>query len=660
MFRNKRWLLTANLVLAVVLVATACGTPAPAPTAPPAVETPAAGETPVPTTPPTPAPPPAVEVKNPGTYVECVIGEPESLDPPWTYETSGAEKEMLIYEGMIFFDRDKINDFVPALATEVPTVENGGISEDGLTYTFKIRQGVTFHEGGTLEPHDVAYSLQRGLLQDRVDGPQVLLLNPILNIDFITDLVDSVGEKEACETVQKAIVADDEAGTVTLHLAMPFAPLLQILAQPWGSVMDKEWMIEQGEWDGTCDNWMKWHDPPAEGTVLFNKANGTGPYKLESWSPGEEIVLVRNENYWRTDPIWEGGPSGPASIERVVYRLIEEWGTRFAAVQAGDCDTYDHMRQYSSQADELVREVYTGGIPDEETSDVEILHEDGMLKLFKGYPLVQTSDFFMNFEINVEGGNPYVGSGALDGNGIPPDFFSDIHVRKAFNYCFDRDTYIQEVELGEAIPHRGPIISGAGILGYDPNSFIYTYDPAKCEEELKLAWDGQLWDTGMYMQLVYNTGNDSRKVASEILADGLMAVNPDFSIAVVNVPWPTYLGARTEGRLPIHLTGWLEDFHHPHNWVVPYMGRAGAFSRAQKFPDEMYAEFQDLIDQGVREQDQTAADAIYKKLQQLANDYAIDIFISQPTGRRYFQRWIHGWYYNPLYPGIWVYALTKE
>ena len=137
-------------------------------------------------------------------------------------------------------------------------------------------------------------------------------------------------------------------------------------------------------------------------------------------------------------------------------------------------------------------------------------------------------------------------------------------------------------------------------------------------------------------------------------------INPNISIAVLNLPWPTYLDARRGRRLAVHLTGWVEDFHHPHNWVVPYMTSAGAFSAAQSFPDEMYAEFEDLINQGVRELDPAKADAIYRQLQKLSNDYAIDIFISQPTGRRYFQRWIHGFFYNPLYPGPLAYFLTKE
>jgi len=70
----------------------------------------------------------------------------------------------------------------------VPTVENGGISADGTTWTFNIRSGVTFHEGGTLEPHDIAYSIWRGLLQDRAGGPQWMLLEPLLGVSTLEDL----------------------------------------------------------------------------------------------------------------------------------------------------------------------------------------------------------------------------------------------------------------------------------------------------------------------------------------------------------------------------------------------------------------------------------------------------------------------------------------
>ncbi len=94
------------------------------------------------------------------------FGEPDSLDPALDYETSGGNVIQNVMEPLIIYDHVSPTDFVPALAVEVPSLENGGISEDGRTYTFQIREGVTFHAGGTLEPHDVAYSFQRGLLAE--------------------------------------------------------------------------------------------------------------------------------------------------------------------------------------------------------------------------------------------------------------------------------------------------------------------------------------------------------------------------------------------------------------------------------------------------------------------------------------------------------------
>ena len=85
-------------------------------------------------------------------------------------------------------------------------------------------------------------------------------------------------------------------------------------------------------------------------------ANGTGPFMLESWTKGQEIVLVRNDNYWRTEPAWEGGPTGPAALERVILKKVDEWGTRFAMLQAGDADFATVNRTDIAQIDPMVGE----------------------------------------------------------------------------------------------------------------------------------------------------------------------------------------------------------------------------------------------------------------------------------------------------------------
>lgn len=616
-----------------------------------------------PTAAPTPLPAVNIPFKNPDTLIVATIGDPETLDPAWTYETAGSGIQANIYEGMVAFNRTKADDFVPALA------EKWEVSPDGLTWTFYIRKGVKFHKGGTLEPHDIAYSLQRGMLQDRADGPQWLLLEPFFGVSSIKDLamevagvddfekVDAASLTKVADMVKEAVSADDAAGTVTLKLKSVAPWLLQIIAQCWGAALDMEWMVEQGDWDGKSDTWVKWHDPAQEDTVLFNQANGTGPYMLEKWEPGVEIVLVANENYWRTEPMWEGGPSGAPKIKRAVIKIVTEWGTRLAMLQAGDADFTTVDLAYISQVDPMVKDVYLGL---DTTAPKEVINPQGALRLFKGLenPAMTPAMFFFN--INVEGGNPFIGSGKLDGNGVPPDFFSDIHVRKAFNYSFDWDVFIKEALQGEGVQPRGPII--AGMLGYDENQPVYYFDPKKAEEEFKLAWNGEVWAKGFYLQLHYNVGNDTRRIAAEVLKQNIEALNPKFNIEVVAIPWPTYLANRRDRKLPISISGWLEDYHDPSNWVHPFMHcGAGAYARAQSFPEDFCTKAEELIAKGVSTVDPAVREPIYKELQNLAYEYAIDIFLYQTTGRHYEQSWIQGWYYNPLYPTsyAWIYALSK-
>ena len=114
---------------------------------------------------------------------------------------------------------------------------------------------MTFHEGGTFEPSDIAYSIQRGLLQDRVDGPQWLLMEPLLGIELDSDGLrarrDQHGLAEGVEgptladvpndvlveiwtRFKVAIAGDDEAGTVTIDVLQSTPWMLQLLAQTWG------------------------------------------------------------------------------------------------------------------------------------------------------------------------------------------------------------------------------------------------------------------------------------------------------------------------------------------------------------------------------------------------------------------------------------------
>ena len=611
---------------------------------------------------------------NPDTYTFVQFGDPDTLDVNLNYETSGGQLIMNVSEGLIFYNHTDGTSYVPQLATEVPSLANGGISEDGMTYVFKIREGVTFHNGNDLTPSDFAYTFHRGLIQSDPNGPQWLLIEPLLGYasgDITEELADgeyagdAAGLKEnvpaeelvaVCEKAKATVVADDEAGTLTFNLAMPWGPWMATLAQSWGYAMDMEWAIENGAWDGSCDNWTDYYAPGSENDELSEIINGTGPYMLDHWTPGEEYVLVANPNYWREegDEIWPGGPSGVARIDRIVYKNITEWGTRFAILQAGDAENVSVPEANRPQADEFV-----GEFCDYKTFECEPNPDNpnGPLRKWGGLPSVSRTNVFLNFDLSQEEGiNPYIGSGQLDGNGIPPDFFQDIHVRKAFNYCFDYEAFISDAQNGEGIRNNGPII--LGMLGYNPDGPMYPYDPDMCEAELAEAHGGVLPETGFRLQMAYNSGNVGRLTACSILQSNLAAINANYGVECLGLPWPTMLRAFRAGQLPATASGWIEDIHDPHNWVQPFC--VGTYAGRQNLDPAIIAQFQEYVTAGVMASDPAEREQIYFDLQQLFHDLAIQITLSQSTGVRYEQRWVKDWFFRTGQFGGYFYAYGLE
>ena len=625
----------------------------------------------------TPVPPKTVEfvAPNPEFYTRVYPFDVDTLDPNLSYDTASGTLLMQVLEGLIFYNHTDPTTYVPVLALEVPSVANGGISADGLTYTFNIRQGVKFHNGNDLTPSDLAYTFQRGLIQSDPNGPQWLLVEPIMGYasgDITEEIADGeyAGDAEAlkanatpeelkavCEKVKAAVVADDDNWTLTFNMAQPWGPWIATLAQSWGAALDKEWAIENGAWDGSCDNWVDYYAPGAENDELTSIVNGTGPFMLDHWTPGEEWVVVANENYWREpgDEMWPGGPSGPARIKRVTLKLVDEWGTRFAMLQAGDAEDVYVPTANRPQVDHVGEHCNFRTFecwPDPE-------HPDAPLRKWGGLPSVSRTNVFMNFDLSQdEGVNPMIGSGQLDGNGIPPDFFTDIHVRHALNYCFDYETFIVDAQNGQGVRNNGPII--LDMLGYNPDGPMYEFDLDKCEEELALAWDGVLPDVGFRVQMAFNTGNLTRQTAAAILQSNLRSINEKYQIEIVGLPWPTMLRAFRAGQLPLTASGWIEDIHDPHNWAQPFT--VGTYAGRQNLPDELKAQFQELVTAGVMAADPAEREQYYFELQQLFYDKAIQITLSQQTDVRYEQRWVEDYYYRTgaFGPFFYAYGLTGQ
>ncbi len=673
MNRSKTLLLVVSLLTVLSMLVTACApaatpTAAPQPTQAQAKPT----EAPKPTTPPQPTQPsaptgpkPYPAPKDPETYYYETFGDASELDPHINYETAGGGQLFNIYEGLVSFDGKDPAKFKPVLAESIP--DPTPTDDGGVQYVWKIKDGVKFHEGQTLTAEDVAYSFWRAMLNGDPNTPAFLMTEAFFDVDDATQLVagaedgalagDVDGLKKlpaaaleaACQKVKDAITFDNDAGTVTMKLVHPWGPFIATIAQRWASAMSKEWLAGLGEWDGDCKTWQNFYATPSESRPTYDKANGTGHYKLDHWTPGEELVLTA----------FDGHRDGVPKIKRVVSKVVPEFGTRFAALQAGDTD---RIREGSpadwAQLDTLVREECN---PD--TGECKEVNPDGILRVIK--PLLSLTRVDIGMNQNIAESSPFMGSGKLDGEGIPPNFFSDVHIRRAFNYCFDYDTYIKDVQFGEAT--RSQAMTLPGQPGYD-GSPLYEYDLAKCEEEFKAAEikseDGKsVWDTGFYVQFGYNTGNTARQTMGEILAENVAKVNPNFLVVPVELPWPTYLRVVRVKQIAMGVAGWQEDIHDPHNWYVPYI--LTTYGSRFNIPAELQDKYKPMIDAGVKETDPAKRAEIYSQLNKLLHDDALYVTLSVLNNRSYEQAYMDGWFngtsQNPLVsaPGA-VEELSKD
>jgi len=670
---RKLFVVMSLLVLASMLLA-ACGGAAPAATqAPAATEAPAVTQAPAATEAPattTTGP----KSKDPTTFTMAEPGiSIDTLDPALAYDTASGEILQNTYETLVFYDGEATDKFVPVLAESYDT------SADGKTWTFHIRKGVKFHNGDEMTPTDVAYSFQRGLLQGGTASPQWLLAEPFfgVGVDDISVVVDPNGGlyddrealaktdpatlKTACEKVTNAIVADDAAGTVTMTLSQAWGPFLPTIAQTWASVMDKKWVIDNKGWDGTCDTWQNFYGMTSADDPFSGIENGTGPFKLDGTiKQGEEWDLVRNDDYWRE----------PAKLARIIAKDVEEWGTRFTMLQTGDADFATVQVSDRSQADEYVGERCEFDVASNSYKPCEVTDDTKPLRLRIGRPGISMDVLGFNWKIatSAESPNPYLGSGKVDGNGIPSDFFADLHVRKAFAYCFDWDTYLNDVFNGEAIQPVG--LPLPGMPGYFPDTPHYTTDLDKCAAEFKLADvdkdgtpagddpEGDIWTTGFRVQMAYNQGNTTRQTIAEILAGNLAQVNELFNLETLGLPWASYLRAQRAGQLPILTAGWLEDIHDPHNWYQPYT--LGAYASRFGLPDDLKAQFRDILNRGVAEIDPAKRGEIYKEANQLYYDQAVGVPLEVATSHSYQQRWVQGTITNPIFPGYYFYTISKD
>lgn len=320
-------------------------------------------------------------------------GEPDTLDPHATGSRTSYGICRNIFDTLVY--RDEVDkSFKPGLA------ESWTGSPDGMTYTFKLRQDVVFHDGTPFNAEAVVYNMDR-------------IINPETQSKTSAELI---GPYESSKAVDEY--------TVEIKFGSPMSPtsLLDALSQAFLGIVSPT-------------------AAEALGPDFGRQPVGTGQYKFKEWRPQTELVLERNADHVWTSPVYKN--QGPAKLERVVYKFMPEAATRVAALEGNEID--------------LVLEVPVESVERLQGNDKFTLVD----AVAPGFPVV--------FWLNVE-------SGPL----------SDLKVRQAILYNFNRDGLVNGVFRGLYAPAFGPLSPAT----WSYNSAIesmYPYDKAKAEALLDEA-----------------------------------------------------------------------------------------------------------------------------------------------------------------------------
>ncbi|MGC9070435.1 MAG: ABC transporter substrate-binding protein [Elusimicrobiales bacterium] len=544
-------------------------------------------------------------------------GEITSLDPAYSYDAITHGTLINVYETLIGFDGDKLDSFIPLISEKVPSKENGLISLDGKRYIFPIRKGIKFHNGDELEPEDVKYSLLRFMITDMPGGPSALLLEPIFGI---TSVKDENGNLKIDKTdFEKAVKV--EKNSVVITLKRPFAPFLSIIAR-WSYVMNSRWAIKAGEWDGRYETIKEFSGGGRERSRILDSECGSGPFSVVSWDRAKKQIILKSfDGYWR----------GKAKIDMVVQKTVSEFSTRKLMIEKGDADIIEVPRIYESQLENVKG-----------------------VRLYPNLKRLSTDPvFFFTFDINPTA-NPDIGSGRLDGEGIPPDFFKDENVRKAFAYAFNYDLFLKQSLKNKAERAYNPV--PPSVMMFDKIK-KYEYSRTEAEKYFKKAFNGKLWEKGFKFTLTYNTGSDIRQLACEILKKEIESINPKFRIDIRGIDWALYLEKSQNRRMPLFTRGWVGDYADPHNFVFAFYHSMGRYPQAQGFKD---LKLDKMIENAVRENDINKRKRLYESIINYAFENIYQIYTVHPYGIMAVRENIEGFIDNPVIMGVYYYGMERR
>ena len=348
--------------------------------------------------------------------------------------------------------------FVPE-QLEGGALEDLSVGGDGVTWTLRVRRGVRFPGGGEVTAETVARLFERNFSVPGSGGRFVL---------------QEIGRVAGIESIR--VTGDYELEVRTEERNPLFA---RILVLSNATPFDPEILAKHGSGSPWAETWM------ASNTA------GAGPYRLERWTPGVEVDLVRNESYWR----------GPAPIERVVLKVVPAAADRMMLLSSGALDVVERLS----------------------AEEIEALSKVEGLKVLS-IPSTSTVQLGMN-------------------NRIPP--FDDPRVRRAVAYALPYDDLLRHVYFGRARRAAGPVPLGfPGRVTGDPP---YEHDPDKSRALLVDAG----FEGGLDVELTMDSGSPDDETLAVFVRAALARVG--IRARIRKLTPAVFAEARARRRLPLFL-----------------------------------------------------------------------------------------------------------
>ena len=441
-----------------------------------------------------------------------IASEPDKLDPALNSTVDGACLAILAFSGLYAYDEN--GQLVPELA------ESYEMSDDALTYTFKMRDGLKWSDGETLDANDVVYSWNR-------------LANPDTAADY-SYLTSAIATNDD-GTLQ--IEASEDGKTFTVHLKAPCAYFLDLCAFPAFYPVPQQAVESAAGADTNPGAWAL-----EAGFVT------SGPMKLTAWNHNESMTYEPNENYWAADKVSLTKINFMlSSDDTAIYNAFKDGSLQFADTIATDVMATVKDTPEFHKIDTLGTYYCGFNVNSELFAGKTVEQAAGMRKAFS---LLIDREYIVETiaQAEQEPANTFIPTGMADGNG------------GEFRKNDDDYTYPDKENVGY----------------YNPKLTDDTVDEAR--ELLKEA-GYEFDDNGMLSEstpidITYLTNDSEGNVKiGEAIQQDLAAIG--INLTVETREWSVFLNERKEGKFDFAREGWLADYNDPINMLEMWESTSG-------------------------------------------------------------------------------------